>query len=191
MNVGATGVTDGGLFFQWGDTSGYTASQVGSEEGQKYFDWSDYKYWTSDTGSGSSGFTKYNSTDGKTVLDASDDAVQANWGGVWRMPTVAEFIALGTATTSAWASSYEGSGVAGLVLTDKTDSSKKLFFPAAGLCSYGSMGEVGRLGGCLSSSLHSSDVQKAYYLSFYGGMIVDWQTYDYRCFGLTVRGVVG
>ena len=33
MNVGATGVTDYGLYFQWGDTQGYTASQCGSVQG--------------------------------------------------------------------------------------------------------------------------------------------------------------
>lgn len=74
MNIGASSVTDYGLKFQWGDTQGYTNSQCGSGEGQKYFGWADYKYWTGDTGSGSSGMTKYNSTDGKTVLEASDDA---------------------------------------------------------------------------------------------------------------------
>ena len=44
MNVGATSETDYGLYFQWGDTQGYTASQVGSGEGQKAFYWTDYKY---------------------------------------------------------------------------------------------------------------------------------------------------
>ena len=37
MNVGATAVTDNGLYFQWGDTQGYTAEQVGNGEGQKNF----------------------------------------------------------------------------------------------------------------------------------------------------------
>ena len=44
MNVGATGITDYGLYFQWGDTQGYTRSQIGSGEGKKYFGWADYKY---------------------------------------------------------------------------------------------------------------------------------------------------
>ena len=39
MNVGANNITDAGLYFQWGDTQGYTAAQVGSGEGQKYFGW--------------------------------------------------------------------------------------------------------------------------------------------------------
>ena len=190
MNIGATGITDYGLYFQWGDTSGYTASQVGSGEGKKYFRWSDTKYWTSDTGSGSSGFTKYNSTDGKTVLEPTDDAVQVNWGGNWRMPTTEEFVALGNASTTAWTSNYEGSGVKGLILTDKTDSSKKLFFPAAGCCNNGSVSYVGSDGYYWSSSLGSSNVQGARYLGFYSSDVY-WQDLNGRFGGFAVRGVVG
>lgn len=86
MNVGATSVTDYGLYFQWGDTQGYTASQVGSGEGQKSFEWTGYKY----ANNSSTIITKYNATDGLTTLELSDDAVNAAWGGSWRMPTSAE-----------------------------------------------------------------------------------------------------
>lgn len=198
MNVGANNITDTGLYFQWGDTQGYTADQVGDGEGLKYFDWEDYKYAELDpsgsngSGSGSGGgthkMTKYNETDGKTVLEASDDAVTAAWGGSWRMPTTEEYVALGTATTSAWTSSYEGSGIAGLILTDKNDSSKVLFFPACGICSNGSVGYVGRLGHYWSSSLFSSDVPYAYYLHSFDGY-VSWQNGSYRYNGFPVRGV--
>jgi hypothetical protein len=188
MNIGANSITDTGLYFQWGDVSGYTAEQVGSGEGQKYFGWEDYKYGNGTSDPGETGMTKYNSTDGKTVLDASDDAAQANWGGSWRMPTTAEYVALGTATTSAWTSSYQDSGVAGLVLTDKTDSSKVLFFPAAGLCLNGSVYSVGSYGYYWSSSVLSSNVQEAYNL-YFSSKRVGWQYYDYRYDGFAVRGV--
>ena len=185
MNVGATAVTDTGLYFQWGDTQGYTASQVGSGSGQKYFGWADYK-WTND---GGSTMTKYNSTDGKTVLDTSDDAVMANWGGSWRMPTTEEFVALGNAVNTAWTADYQGSGVSGLVCTDKTDSSKVLFFPAAGSCSDSSVNEVGTYGNCWSSSVYSSFIQGAYFLDF-SSSNVNWQDGYDRYHGYSVRGVV-
>ena len=187
MNVGANSVTDTGLYFQWGDTQGYTAAQCGSGEGQKRFAWPDYKYCNGT----SSVMTKYNSTDHKTVLEASDDAVTAAWGGSWRMPTAAEYAALGAAVNTAWTADYQGSGVAGLVCTDKADSSKVLFFPACGLCSYGSVSYVGSDGYYWSSSLKSSYVQNASFLNFsYGGVL--WQNLDNRrCDGLPVRGVVG
>lgn len=89
MNIGATSETDAGLYFQWGDTQGYTRDQVGSGEGQKYFGWTDYKYGNGTSSPGASGMTKYNSTDGKTVLDLEDDAARANWGGEWHIPTKA------------------------------------------------------------------------------------------------------
>ena len=188
MNVGANSVTDTGLYFQWGDTSGYTASQVGSGSGQKYFGWTDYKYGNGTTSPGATGMTKYNSTDSKTVLEVADDAAQANWGGSWRMPTVDEFVALGNAVTTAWTADYQGSGVAGMTCTDKNDSSKVLFFPAAGSCGDGSVGYVGSLGSYWSGSLYSSNVQDAYILGFFNGD-VNWQVYNGRCYGFAVRGV--
>lgn len=190
MNVGANSITDAGLYFQWGDTQGYTADQVGSGEGQKYFGWVDYKY-----GNGTpdnSGFTKYNSTDGKTVLDTSDDAAQVAWGGSWRMPTVDEFRALGNAVNTAWTADYQGSGVKGLVCTDKTDSSKVLFFPAAGYCYNGSVRRVGSYGlyWSIILSFSSSNVQLAYY-SFFDSNNAYWDYFDRRCNGSSVRPVIG
>lgn len=185
MNVGANSVTDYGLYFQWGDTQGYTADQVGSGEGQKAFKWSDYK-WTED---GGSTFTKYNATDGKTVLDIEDDAARANMGGQWRMPTTAEFQALGNAVNAVWTTDYNGSGVAGLVCTDKTDSSKTLFFPAAGCAGLGSMFGVGDVGYVWSSSLGSSYVDYAWSLNF-GNEDTYWDYNFRRYYGFSVRGVL-
>ena len=193
MNIGANSVTDIGLYFAWGDTQGYTAAQVGSGAGQKYFGWEDYKYGNGTSSPGDTGMTKYNYTDGKTVLDISDDAARANWGGSWRMPTTAEYAALGAAVNAAWTADYQGSGVAGLVCTDKTDSSKVLFFPADGGCYNGSVSDVGSDGYYWSSSVNSSHVRNAYSLNFnnYGGSYVDWQQNgDFRCFGDAVRGVL-
>ena len=191
MNIGATGVTDTGLYFSWGDISGYTADQVGSGEGQKYFGWADYKYGNGTSSPGATGMTKYNSSDGKTVLDAEDDAAVANWGGSWRMPTTAEYVALGNAVNTTWTADYQGSGVAGIICTDRTDSSKELFFPACGRCYNGSVDNVGSYGNYWSSSLNSSDIRNACFLYFLDGN-VSWQNdYYYRFFGFLVRGVVG
>jgi len=186
MNVGANSITDYGLFFQWGDTQGYTAEQVGSGSGQKYFGWADYKYSNND----GSVMTKYNATDGKTVLDIEDDAVRANWGGAWRMPTTAEFQALGNAVNAVWTTNYNGSGINGILCTDKTDSSKTLFFPAAGGCYLGSVYSVGDEGYCWSSSLYSDDVIYAWSL-FFNDEDTYWDDSNYRCYGFAVRGVVG
>ena len=189
MNIGATAVTDYGKYFQWGDVSGYTASQIGSGEERKYFGWTDYKYNDGTSAPSGDNMTKYNTTDGLTTLQLSDDGVRGAWGGVWRMPTRAEFVALGNATTSAWTTDYMGSGVKGMIVTDKTDSSKQLFFPAAGCAYNGSRYNVGSNGYYWSSSLNSSNVRNGYNLSFNSGAVY-WLNSDYRRNGFCLRGVV-
>ena len=189
MNIGATAVTDSGLYFQWGDTQGYTAEQCGSGEGQKYFGWRDYKYGNGTSEPGSTGMTKYNAADGLLTLEASDDAVHVAWGGKWRMPTTAETAALGAAVTTAWTSNYEGSGVAGMVCTDKTDSSKVLFVPAAGACSNGSVNYVGGEGGFWLGLLYRSDVQRGH-VADSNSSAVFWTRNGNRRSGFPVRGVL-
>jgi uncharacterized protein (TIGR02145 family) len=187
MNVGASQPSDYGLYFAWGDTQGYTASQVGSGEGQKYFGWADYKYGNGTSSPGATGMTKYNATDGLTTLEAVDDAAVANWGGSWRMPTTAEFQALGAAVNTAWT---QVNNVYGILCTDKTDSSKTLFFPAAGLCDDGSVLRVGNLGRYWSSSLYTSNRQYAYNLSFRSSSATWVDGLDRYC-GYAVRPVAG
>lgn len=187
MNIGASQPSDYGLYFAWGDTQGYTAEQVGSGEGQKYFGWADYKYGNGTSSPGTTGMTKYNATDGKTVLEASDDAAVANWGGSWRMPTTAEFQALGAAVNTAWT---QVNNVYGILCTDKTDSSKTLFFPAAGYCDSGSVEGVGNLGYYWSCSLLADNRQYAYYLYFFSDDAY-WDGYYDRFCGCAVRPVVG
>lgn len=188
MNIGATSVTDAGLYFQWGDTSGYTASQVGSGSGQKYFDWGDYKYSRDPSGGV---MTKYNSSDGLTELDASDDAAAANWGGNWRMPTTAEYQALLNATTTAWTSDYQGSGVSGFVLTDKTDSTKVLFFPAAGYCEKGSITGTVYYWECLLDGSRNTAAYHFGDLNMGGNHMPIADAEQRRYWGMLVRGVVG
>lgn len=181
MNVGANSITDTGLYFQWGDTQGYTASQVGNSTGHKAFSESYYKYVNSLV------MTKYNGTDGRTVLGLEDDAVRTNWGGSWRMPTVAEFQALGNAVNTAWTTNYQGSGVAGLVCTDKTDSSKVLFFPAAGHVEGTSIGSVSDAGYYWSSSLNNERYGNILLFTSSNNL---WNHINYRYYGCSVRGVV-
>lgn len=70
-----------GSYFAWGGTkpiSGtYSPGDAPYNEGDVYDE--NNPEWT-----------KYNSTDGKTTLELSDDAAAANWGGGWRTPTTEE-----------------------------------------------------------------------------------------------------
>lgn len=190
MNIGANSITDYGQYFQWGDTTGYVAANVGASgtTNAKPFVWADYKFGNGTTSPGTTGQTKYNSTDSKTVLDLSDDAARVNWGGAWRMPTTAELQALGNAVNTAWTANYQDSGVAGMIFTDKTDSSKKLFFPAGGGCFDSSVYYVGLYGYYWTSSL-ASDVRVSYSLRFIQNYAL-WDGSGYRYNGCSVRPVI-
>ena len=176
-NVGAEKETDAGLYFAWGETTGYTASQVGTD---KQFSWSDYKY-----GKSSSKLTKYNQSDGKTVLESTDDAASQIMGSDWRMPTEAEFQELLSGTTNEWIANYNGTGVNGRKFTASNGNS--IFIPAAGFCTNGSVYEVGYDGNVWSSSLDASDPSYAWGLSFGSGgcSMLDSNRYE----GQSVRGV--
>ena len=176
-NVGAEKETDAGLYFAWGETTGYTASQVGTD---KRFSWSDYKY-----GNSSSNLTKYNQSDGKTVLESADDAATQIMGGDWRMPTEADFQELLNGTTNKWIANYNGSGVKGWKFTSSNGNS--IFIPAAGRCRDGSVDNVGYDGSVWSSPLYTSSPDYACYLNFGSGNCGMYNYY--RCNGLSVRGV--
>jgi len=190
-NVGASSVTDYGLYFAWGDKSGYTASQVGVD---KTFGWPDY-VWARFP-------TKYNRDDGLTTLEPSDDGAQVILGNGWRMPTKDEFVALGNSVNTAWVNNYNGTGVAGLICSDKTDSCKVLFFPANGFAGAADLevnpADVGIDCNYWSSTVYTGSLyQHAYYFLLtmdttsrdYIGGNPKWDQQSYRCTGRAIRPV--
>lgn len=189
MNVGANNETDYGLYFAWGETQGYTASQVGNGEGQKTFSWSDYKF--NPSGDGST-FTKYTASDGKKVLELEDDAANVNWGGDWHMPTETQYNELLNTkyTTKEWITDYQGSGVNGYLFTSISNGNT-LFIPAAGRGGFNGTGTVSGVGDVCDvwSSTRASINSSAYNSLLFSGtaMVIGYN----RPFGLSVRGVVG
>ena len=143
-NLGAEKETDGGLYFQWGDTQGYAEAcppqySDGNPYGH-YFDWSKYKYCKGTANS----LTKYCSTFGygtmdyKKVLDKQDDAVNAAFGNLWVTPTTEHFTELINNTVPGdganewgWIENYKGTGVNGILRKSKI-SNNTIFFPAVG-----------------------------------------------------------
>ena len=180
MNVGASKASDAGLYFQWGDISGYTADQVGTGDGQKKFasDYSDYKW------NASEGFSKYNTTG--AALELEDDAAHVNMGGSWHMPTPDQFQELIDNTTNTWTTQ---DGVNGRLFTSKSDHSKSIFFPAAGYAWDGSVRSSGDYGLVWSSMLYAVFVNYGQYLYFSSGGVFLY--YYGRYYGLSVRGVIG
>ena len=179
-NVGASKPSDYGLFFQWGDTVGYTADQVGTGDGQKKFatDESDYKFGVSPN------YTMYTTPNAKLKLE--DDAAHVNMGGDWHMPTPSQIQELIDNTTSAWTTQ---DGVNGRLFTSKTDPSKSIFIPTAGYASNGSLRHKGREAVVWSSLLDAKYIGYGQRLNFFSSS-VSLSRGD-RCYGFSVRGVLG
>ena len=172
-NVGADSETDYGLYFAWGETKGF-------KPGKRIFDWPNYKY---DEPNGTC--IKYNDRDNKKVLDLDDDAAHVNMGGEWRMPTREQIKELFDNTTY---ETTEKCGVKGMLFRSKVNCNT-LFVPFAGYAYDGSVYDDGHRGLVWSSSLDSSVVLLAFYLSVdeKGGAGLSG---NLRCYGFSVRGVV-
>ena len=218
MNVGASSEKDAGLYFAWGETQGYTASQVGTGEGQKAFKWSDYKFNPSGDGLN---FTKYNAKDKKTHLELTDDAAHVNWGGDWHMPNRAQCLELLTETNNGFVTvagvftqfhwsidngfssatettaTISGWNTAGYLffknsytsVTDAISHKDYLFVPAASLYQNGEVGGVGVYCNVWASALYSKNVESAWDFDFDSNEAS--VGYNSRYYGLSVRGVVG
>lgn len=172
-NVGATSPEDYGDYFAWGETTA-----------KENYSWDTYTM----TADGGNTFTKYNDSDGKTVLDAEDDAAAVNWGGAWRMPTLDEMKELLNPDNCSWKWTTVNE-VNGYKVTSKKEgyTDKSLFLPAAG-CRYGSsLRYAGSLGLYWSATRYEDYPGGAYYLYFDSGRR-DWD-YNDRYYGFSVRPV--
>ena len=185
-NVGATSETEGGVYFQWGETSGISGSLLGKYSDEDY-SWGSYTYCngSSNTLKKYNNKSSYGTVDNKSILESVDDAATQIMGSDWRMPTQAEWYELWNNTNSGWISNYNGTGVNGRKFTGSNGNS--IFIPAAGDCGNGSVGDVGDNSIVWSSSLETSDPSNAWYLNFRSngcGM-----SGSSRCYGRSVRGV--
>ena len=177
-NVGADSEIDCGLYFAWGETVGYSGITD-----TKQFGWRDYKF----SKCGSNKFIKYNDTDGKKVLDLCDDAAHTHMGGKWHMPTKEQIIELKSNTISDWVTNYNGSGVNGILFTSKSDTSKKLFFPASGCVSNFFSESAGKVCYYWSSSIYNNNDCYGFILNIRSALI--FVALSNRNDGNTVRGV--
>lgn len=192
-NVGASSSEDYGLYFQWGDTEGYTSDQAGVN---KVFDWSTYKFGDEYN------LTKYNSTDGLKVLESIDDAATVHMGSQYRMPTMDEIQELIDNTTHTfvdgdgneydkqyvWSNNpFESVKFKGMRFIGSNGNS--IFIPASGHCAGSLLHEVDFYGQFWSSSLrYTKYYDAAAYLTFHSGGDVN-QGGSMRFTGQPVRGV--
>ena len=167
-NVGATSPEQTGLYFAWGETTGYTAEQI--KNGERSFSELSYK--------------SIHAASISTDLTLEHDAAHIHMGGKWRMPTNVECQELIDNCNLMWTDDYNGTGVAGCIFTSKVNGNS-VFFPAAGCCNCSAVISVGSFGYFWSASWGSSSF--AWYLYFFSGI---QEVYSInRYFGYSVRGV--
>ena len=155
-NVGASSPEGYGNYFAWGETSP-----------KSEYTWATLKYCNDDTGDS---FSEYNQNQGgtrdnRTVLEPSDDAARANWGGSWRMPTTSEFQELIDNCTWTWTTI---NGKNGYKVTSKSNGNS-IFLPAAGYRDDTSLYGAGIYGYYWSSSIDESYSYYALILYFSSG----------------------
>ena len=171
-NVGATSPEQTGLYFAWGETTGYTAEQV--ESGVR--DFFDHSYTLGPAASIS------------TDLTLEQDAAHVNMGGKWRMPTKEECKELIDNCNVTWNTDYNGTGVPGYVFASNVNTNS-VFLPAAGFCSGVMAYCVGYDEYYWSASWYSSDNAWFIFSNEYENIKVSGVRYDYRYKGFSVRGV--
>ncbi len=187
MNLGATTVagsyaTCAGDFYAWGET---TPRYTG-------ISWSDSK--ASFTGLSMQWSSSYYPSYTDETLDEAHDAVvkSSSWVGGWRTPTKADFVSLAVACSGSnadvqtpktlssatpaggiyWLSETqtyleEYAGVAGVLFVAKSDTSKRVFFPAVGYGGKSTHYEGGTNGCYWSSSCFMSNTNDAFVLDTY------------------------
>lgn len=194
-NIGADKPSDYGLYFAWGETTGYTNASAKSggfamettpylaATGESVSDIKWFKYTTNNISSSNG------KADNKLVLEQEDDAAHVIMGGAWRMPTSVEFQELYDSCNTSWVTSYNGNNVNGILFTLKTDSSKQLFFPATGYAIDASIRSVNSTGVYWSSSLSTSANYIAYNLYISKTNVNPQNSYS-RSYGFPIRGVL-
>lgn len=119
-NVGASSPEEYGGYFAWGEIEPNKATAYTQDN---------YRFYNGETESGE--YSKYNSNDELEELELVDDAANVLMGGDWHIPTNLQAQELLNNTTSSWTANYNGTGVAGVILTS-TANTNSIFIPAAG-----------------------------------------------------------
>lgn len=183
----------------WDKTKGFAWENCDFTDG--VFDNSNMAVFTKYTSV--NGYAKNGTADGKTVLEAADDAAIQIWGSTWRIPTggegTSEFQALKNATYWLWDTTDKGyyvyvpqTGDAGKKNGESSNTYNKsdalLFFPAAGCGKDNSRSSAGSQGHYWSSTPGTTNPSYSFGLYFQSDGI-NWVNSGPRCYGRTVRPV--
>src|SRR5574344_1753570 len=186
-NLVASKPSDYGDYYAWGETEPKTeytwATYKWMQTGQS--DWKHITKYTCADGNTKGSWYAPDGTfigDGKTTLEAADDAATQKLGSPWRMPTDDEIKELLDNCTWTWTTQDGKNGY-----EVKGTNGNTIFLPAAGARLSSELSDAGSRGNYWSSSLRAANSVDACYL-FFGSDERDWDS-DSRYFGFTVRPV--
>ena len=167
FNVGATSPEDYGDYFAWGET-----------EPKDEYTWATYKWGN---GTSAAVLTKYNTQDGKTILEPEDDAAHVHWGNNWRVPTDEEYAELRDLCTWTWTiiNNVKGYEVKG-------PNGNSIFLPTTGYMIDTTL-KLPTYGYYWSNSLYDTNLSKSN-CNYFSSHPASWGTY-LRIMGFAIRPV--
>ena len=201
-NIGAAAPEEYGLYFAWGETKGYgqddytNATNYASMGNytKTEFSFSTYKWCqgtentlTKYTPSYNIEYSHYPVTDGKTSLDAVDDAAYQIWGSGWRMPTKEQWEELINNCTE------DFRAVGGVLCHTFTGpNGNSIILPPAGYRKDTSLNYLSSQGFYWSRTRYDDVVSQAPYFWFSAldmGAGASISNNSFRCYGLPIRPV--
>lgn len=172
-NLGASSPEQYGNYYAWAETQPRTGNEWD-------YNWYNAPYCLDSYGDS---LSKYNGYDGRTILDAEDDAATVALGAPWRMPTKDEIKELTDRCTWTWTTM---NGNNGYEVTGPNGNS--IFLPAAGYRDGSSLRYAGTYAHYWSNLYDTSNPDDAYYLLIRSDDYHQPYSYD-RYLGHSIRPV--
>ena len=172
-NIGAESPEDSGLYFQWGDTQGYTKEQIVSDsDDAKFFYEFDYKFFVEGEDEFDCNMSKYNDTDNGEEVKAKILDVEIVYVSIY----------------FEWEKRL-GENFKGIKFCKINDNSVYIFVPAAGVACIGSVHHIGQFCCLFSSSVENKHCESAWnFGAATDGGGVDFAEVRYN--GNQIRGVL-
>lgn len=129
-NIGAKKETDYGLYFQFGDTVGYSAKDMKAR--------ATWENCPGNGGKSTASITDLSTWDSKYIdndidyLKSCVDAAYVHTNGVARIPNYGDCFELTEYTDSEFVTNFNGSNINGFKIMSQEDHSKYIFLPASG-----------------------------------------------------------
>lgn len=185
-NIGAKLISDFGLYFMWGDTTGYSNDDIKVKAA--------WKNCPGNNGNEQADTEALEAWDKRYITNTGNlfttvDAAFAYTHGAGKMPTAKQVAELAKFTDIAYTINYNGSGIGGYVFRSKKDKSKYIYIPASGTVSNGGIWDRGNYGVIWTSSLNKNSSTKGLCLTFNLSGNRTYISTHYRYEGLCVRAV--